>query len=145
MIIVAQRVLNSSVAVDGQTVGSIEKGLLLLIGVHKDDTEADADFLTAKCADLRIFSDDDGKMNLSVNDINGEVLAISQFTLLGNCQKGRRPSFIDAAPAQKGRELYEYFVKKLKEKVRKVETGIFGADMKVQLVNDGPVTIILNS
>ena len=145
MIIIAQRVLNSNVTVDGQTVGSIDKGLLLLIGVHKDDTEADADFLTAKCADLRIFSDDDGKMNLSVNDINGEVLAISQFTLLGNCQKGRRPSFIDAAPAQKGRELYEYFVKKLKEKVRKVETGIFGADMKVQLVNDGPVTIILNS
>jgi len=145
MIIVAQRVLNSSVAVDGETVGSIDRGLLLLIGVHKDDTEADADFLTAKCAELRIFSDDDGKMNLSVNDINGEVLAISQFTLLGNCQKGRRPSFIDAAPAQKGRELYEYFVKKLKEKVRKVETGIFGADMKVQLVNDGPVTIILNS
>ena len=145
MIIVAQRVLNSNVTVDGQTVGSIEKGLLLLIGVHKDDTEADADFLAAKCADLRIFSDDDGKMNLSVNDINGEILAISQFTLLGNCQKGRRPSFIDAAPAQKGRELYEYFVKKLREKVRKVETGIFGADMKVQLVNDGPVTIILNS
>ena len=145
MIIIAQRVLNSSVTVDGQTVGSIEKGLLLLIGVHKDDTEADADLLAAKCADLRIFSGSEGKMNLSVNDINGEVLAVSQFTLLGNCAKGRRPSFIDAAPAQKGRELYEYFVKKLKEKVRKVETGIFGADMKVQLVNDGPVTIIINS
>ena len=145
MMIVAQRVLNSSVTVDGQTVGSIDRGLLLLIGVHKDDTEADADFLAAKCADLRIFSDDDGKMNLSVNDIGGEVLAISQFTLLGNCAKGRRPSFIDAAPAQKGHELYQYFVEKLKEKVRKVETGIFGADMKVQLVNDGPVTIIVSS
>ncbi|MDR2728556.1 MAG: D-tyrosyl-tRNA(Tyr) deacylase [Chitinispirillales bacterium] len=145
MIIVAQRVLSSSVTVDGQTAGSIEKGLLLLIGVHKDDTEADADFLAAKCAELRIFSDSEGKMNLSVNDIDGEALAVSQFTLLGNCQKGRRPSFIDAAPAQKGRELYEYFVKKLKEKVRKVETGIFGADMKVHLVNDGPVTVIINS
>ena len=145
MIIVAQRVLSSSVTVDGQTAGSIEKGLLLLIGVHKDDTEADADFLAAKCADLRIFSDSDGKMNLSISDIGGEVLAVSQFTLLGNCQKGRRPSFIDAAPAQKGRELYEYFVNKLKERVRKVETGIFGADMKVHLVNDGPVTVIINS
>lgn len=145
MIIVAQRVLSSSVTVDGQTAGSIEKGLLLLIGVHKDDTEADADFLAAKCADLRIFSDSDGKMNLSISDIGGEVLAVSQFTLLGNCQKGRRPSFIDAAPAQKGRELYEYFVNKLKERVRKVETGIFGADMKVRLVNDGPVTVIINS
>ena len=145
MIIVAQRVLSSSVTVDGQTTGSIGNGLLLLIGVHKDDTETDADFLAAKCADLRIFSDSDGKMNLSINDVDGEALVISQFTLLGNCQKGRRPSFIDAAPAEKGRALYEYFVKKLTEKVRKVETGIFGADMKVQLVNNGPVTVVINS
>ncbi|MDR0307487.1 MAG: D-tyrosyl-tRNA(Tyr) deacylase [Chitinispirillales bacterium] len=145
MIIVAQRVLSSSVAVDGQTVGSIGKGLMLLVGVHKDDAEDAADLLAVKCADLRIFSDSGGKMNLSVNDIGGEALVVSQFTLLGNCSKGRRPSFVDAAPSQKGRELYEYFVKKLREKIRKVETGIFGADMKVQLVNDGPVTVIINS
>ncbi|MCL2182968.1 MAG: D-aminoacyl-tRNA deacylase [Chitinispirillia bacterium] len=145
MIIIAQRVSSSSVAVDGKIVGSINKGLMLLIGVHKDDTESSADYLAAKCADLRIFSDDAGKMNLSLKDIDGEALAISQFTLLGNCTKGRRPNFTDAAPAEKGRQLYEYFVKKLKEHVRKVETGIFGADMKVTLVNDGPVTITINS
>lgn len=145
MIIIAQRVSSSSVAVDGKTVGTIGKGLMLLIGVHKDDAESDADYLAAKCADLRIFSDEAGKMNLSLKDIDGEALVISQFTLLGNCSKGRRPNFTDAAPAEKGRHLYEYFVAKLKTRVRKVETGIFGADMKVSLVNDGPVTIIINS
>ncbi|MDR3012826.1 MAG: D-tyrosyl-tRNA(Tyr) deacylase [Chitinispirillales bacterium] len=146
MIIVAQRVSSSSVTVGGKIVGSINKGLMLLVGVHKDDTEAEADFLAAKCADLRIFNDENGKMNLSLKDIGGEALVISQFTLLGNCSKGRRPNFTAAAPAEKGRALYEYFVKKLKEEqIRKVETGIFGADMKVQLVNDGPVTIVINS
>ena len=145
MIIIAQRVSSSSVAVDGKIVGSINKGLMLLVGVHKDDDESSADYLAAKSADLRIFPDDDGKMNLSLRDIDGEALVISQFTLLGNCSKGRRPNFTDAAPAEKGRHLYEYFVKKLKEHIRKVETGIFGADMKVALVNDGPVTIIINS
>ncbi|MCL2219127.1 MAG: D-aminoacyl-tRNA deacylase [Chitinispirillia bacterium] len=144
MIIIAQRVSSSSVAVDGKIVGSIDKGLMLLIGVHKDDTESSADHLAAKCADLRIFPDESGKMNLSLKDIDGEALAISQFTLLGNCSKGRRPNFTDAAPAEKGRLLYEYFVSKLKTHVRKVETGIFGADMKVTLVNDGPVTITIN-
>ncbi|MDR2577794.1 MAG: D-tyrosyl-tRNA(Tyr) deacylase [Chitinispirillales bacterium] len=145
MIIVAQRVIASSVTVDGEIVGSINKGLNLLLGVHKDDDRSSADFLAAKCADLRIFPDESGKMNLSLKDINGEALVISQFTLLGNCSKGRRPNFTDAAPAEKGRELYEYFIAKLKEHVAKVETGIFGADMKVEILNDGPVTIIINS
>jgi len=145
MIAVVQRVSSSNVTVDAKIVGSIGKGLMILAGVHKDDTESDADFLAAKCAGLRIFPDAGGKMNLSLKDINGEVLVISQFTLLGNCSKGRRPHFTDAAGAEKGRYLYEYFVKKLKEHINKVETGIFGADMKVELVNDGPVTIIVNS
>jgi len=143
MILVIQRVSSSSVSVDGKTVGSIEKGLMILIGIHKDDAEPSADALAAKCADLRIFSDDTGKMNLSLKDIGGEALVISQFTLLGDCSKGRRPNFTAAAPAEKGRELYEYFVKKLRTHVQKVETGIFGADMKVRLVNDGPVTVVV--
>jgi D-tyrosyl-tRNA(Tyr) deacylase len=143
MVIVLQRVSTASVAVDGQTVGSIGRGALLLIGVHKDDGEADADALAAKCADLRVFPDAAGKMNLSLKDTGGEALAISQFTLLADCSKGRRPNFTDAAPPEKGRELYTRFVEKLKEHVKKVETGIFGADMKVSLTNDGPVTIVM--
>jgi len=143
MTLVVQRVTSSSVTVDGKTVGAIGKGQMILIGVRKGDTAASADFLAAKCAGLRIFSDESGKMNLSLTDIDGEALVISQFTLLGNCSKGRRPNFTEAAPAEQGRELYEYFVKKLSEQVRKVETGIFGADMKVQLTNDGPVTIVI--
>jgi D-tyrosyl-tRNA(Tyr) deacylase len=145
MVTVLQRVSNASVSVDGKAVGSINTGLMILIGVHKDDGEADADFLAAKCADLRIFPDDGGKMNLSVKDIGGEALVISQFTLLGDCSKGRRPNFTAAAPPEKGRQLYQYFVDKLKEHVQKVETGIFGADMKVSLLNDGPVTFVINS
>jgi len=145
MVTVLQRVSNANVSVNGKVVGSIGKGILILVGVHKDDGEADADFLAAKCAGLRIFPDDSGKMNLSVKDINGEALAISQFTLLGDCAKGRRPNFTAAAPPEKGRELYDRFVEKLKEQVRKVETGIFGADMKVSLLNDGPVTIVIDS
>jgi len=143
MVTVLQRVSTASVSVDGKVVGSIDKGLLILIGVHKDDGEPNAGFLAAKCADLRIFPDDTGKMNLSVKDINGEALVISQFTLLGDCSKGRRPNFTAAAPPEKGRRLYQYFVEKLKEHVRKVETGIFGADMKVSLLNDGPVTVVI--
>ena len=145
MVTVLQRVSTASVSVDGKAVGSINTGLMILIGVHKDDVEADADFLAAKCADLRVFPDDSGKMNLSVKDIGGEALVISQFTLLGNCSKGRRPNFTAAAPPEKGRRLYQYFVDKLKEHVQKVETGIFGADMKVSLLNDGPVTVMINS
>jgi len=144
MVIVLQRVSTASVSVDGEVVGSIDKGILILIGVHKDDVEADADFLAAKCADLRIFPDDGGKMNLSVKDINGSALVISQFTLLGDCSKGRRPNFTAAAPPEKGRLLYLRFVEKLKECVQKVETGVFGADMKVSLLNDGPVTVVID-
>jgi len=116
---------------------------MLLLGVHKDDTPEKADFLAQKCADLRIFPDQDGKMNLSLKDIDGEALVISQFTLLGDCSKGRRPSFIDAAPPEKGNRLYTYFVNRLKTHLRKVETGVFGAMMEVELVNDGPVTFVL--
>jgi len=145
MVIVLQRVSTANVSVDEKTVGSIGRGILILIGVHKNDVEADADFLAAKCADLRIFPDGSGKMNLSVKDISGEALVISQFTLLGDCSKGRRPNFTAAAPPEKGRQLYLCFVEKLKEHVQKVETGIFGADMKVSLLNDGPVTIVINS
>jgi D-aminoacyl-tRNA deacylase len=143
MVTVLQRVSTASVSVDGETVGAIGKGLLILIGVHKADGEADAGYLAAKCADLRVFPDDTGKMNLSVKDINGEALVISQFTLLGDCSKGRRPNFTAAAPPEKGRRLYQCFVDKLKEHVRKVETGVFGADMKVSLLNDGPVTVVI--
>ncbi|MFP4013028.1 MAG: D-aminoacyl-tRNA deacylase [Chitinispirillaceae bacterium] len=143
MRIVAQRVSSSKVTVDGSTVGSIERGLLLLIGVHKDDTAEAADFLVNKCAELRIFPDEAGKMNRSLKDIDGEALVVSQFTLLGDCAKGRRPSFIEAAPPEKGNDLYEYFVGQLRKQIRKVETGTFGAHMKVELTNDGPVTFIL--
>ncbi|NLG19214.1 MAG: D-tyrosyl-tRNA(Tyr) deacylase [Fibrobacter sp.] len=143
MKIVLQRVSRSSVKVNGSIVGSINRGIMLLLGVHKDDTPEKADFLAQKCADLRIFPDQDGKMNLSLKDIDGEALVISQFTLLGDCSKGRRPSFIDAAPPEKGNRLYTYFVNRLKTHLRKVETGVFGAMMEVELVNDGPVTFVL--
>ncbi len=143
MKIVLQRVKSASVTVDGTITGSIRKGILILLGVHKDDTEEQADFLAAKCADLRIFPDDEYKMNRSLNDVNGEVLVVSQFTLYGNCRKGRRPSYINAARPEKGEELYEYFVRKMKGHAEVVKTGIFGAMMDVELVNDGPVTIIL--
>jgi len=143
MKIVLQRVKNAQVTIDGKTAGSINKGILILLGVHKDDTEEQADFLAAKCAELRIFSDADGKMNLSLNEVNGEALVVSQFTLYGDCRKGRRPSYTDAAPPDKGNRLYEYFVNRLKEHVRVVQTGVFGAMMDVSLVNDGPVTIVM--
>lgn len=144
MRIVLERVSRAGVVIDGVKTASIGKGMLLLVGVHKDDTAEAARFLAAKCADLRIFSDPAGKMNLSINEVNGEALVVSQFTLFGDCSKGRRPSFIDAAGPEKGRELYELFVSELKARVPKVETGIFGAMMDVDLVNDGPVTLILN-
>jgi D-tyrosyl-tRNA(Tyr) deacylase len=143
MRVVLQRVKNAQVTIAGKTVSRIEKGILLLIGVHKDDTHEKADFLAAKCVDLRIFEDSDGKMNLSLNEIKGEVLAVSQFTLFGDCSKGRRPSFIEAAPPEMGREIYDYFVSQLKKHTANVQTGIFGAMMNVELINDGPVTLIL--
>lgn len=138
-----QRVTEASVKIDGQTVGKINKGMLILLGVKVGDTHAEADFLAEKCLGLRIFSDAEGKMNLALNDVNGEILVISQFTLYGDARKGRRPSYIEAAPPPVSEPLYEYFVSLLKKSCPKVETGHFGADMAVSLVNDGPVTILL--
>jgi D-tyrosyl-tRNA(Tyr) deacylase len=143
MRIVLQRVKTASVSINGQIVGTIGPGILVLLGVHKDDVPEKADFLAAKCVDIRIFSDEQGKMNRSLMDTGGEALVVSQFTLFGDCSKGRRPSFIEAAPPEKGKALYEYFVQRMKERVKKVETGVFGAMMDVMLVNDGPVTLVL--
>lgn len=143
MRIVLQRVKHADVKINATVVGAVQKGVLILLGVHKDDTPDKAAFLAAKCADLRIFSDSLGKMNLSLADVNGEALVVSQFTLFGNCSKGRRPSYIDAAEPDKGKLLYEYFVAELKKRVPKVATGVFGAMMDVTLVNDGPVTLLL--
>ena len=143
MKIVLQRVKRAQVTVDGEITGSINNGILILLGVHKDDTEQQANFLAAKCAELRIFPDSERKMNLSLHDVNGEVLVVSQFTLYGNCKKGRRPSYVHAASPDKGERLYEYFVERMKEYAKVVQTGIFGAMMDVELVNDGPVTIII--
>lgn len=143
MKIILQRVKIASVRVGESITGSIDKGILLLIGIHHDDTQETADFLVNKCADLRIFSDQNDKMNLSLKDIDGEALVVSQFTLYGDCSKGRRPAFTDAAPPEKANQIYQYFVNKLRSCIRKVETGVFGANMEVQLINDGPVTLIL--
>ncbi len=143
---VIQRVLDASVTVDGETVGSIKKGFLLLLGIAEGDTEAQAEKLAKKISAMRIFEDSEGKMNLSVNDVDGEILAVSQFTLCADCKKGNRPSFIGAMKPEEANRLYELFMQMLKNNgVRRVEHGIFGADMKVSLVNDGPVTIILDT
>lgn len=140
---VIQRVTSALVTVDGQTVGEIGRGILVLLGVEKGDDEARADWLAEKICGLRIFGDAEGKMNLSVQDICGSLLVVSQFTLAGNCAKGRRPSFDTAAPPEEGRRLYEYFTAAAGRLGLKVATGIFQADMQVSLVNDGPVTFIL--
>jgi D-tyrosyl-tRNA(Tyr) deacylase len=145
MRIVIQRVTQAKVVVAGQTVGSILYGLLVFIGVHKDDSSSDADFLAQKLLQLRIFEDDQGKMNLSAVEKRAELLIVSQFTLYGDCAKGRRPSFDEAAEPKKAEELYNYFVEQLKKSQLKVETGQFRAMMDVHLVNDGPVTFILES
>ena len=145
MRLVIQRVKQASVTVDGNRVSEIGQGLLVLTGVSHSDTLFDARFLAGKTARLRIFEDDAGKMNRSVQDIDGAVLAVSQFTLYGDCAKGNRPSFIDAAPPEQGESLFNEFVDALKELDVPVRTGIFGADMKVELLNDGPVTIPLES
>lgn len=143
---VLQRVINSNVVIDGKVHGSVEKGYMILLGVVKGDTKADADKLIKKIPYLRVFEDENGKMNLSCLDVGGEILVISQFTLCADCSHGRRPSFTDSAPPDEANALYEYFVDELKKAgVSKVETGVFGADMKVSLINDGPVTIILDS
>jgi D-tyrosyl-tRNA(Tyr) deacylase len=140
---VIQRVTSASVAVEDQVVGRIGKGIMILLGVEKGDVEAQANWLVDKICALRIFYDTDGKMNLTLQDIGGALLVVSQFTLAGNCNKGRRPSFDTAAPAEEGRRLYEYFVATARNTGLAVETGIFQADMQVSLVNDGPVTFIL--
>lgn len=142
---VVQRVKESSLSVDGKIIGKIGAGLLVLIGIAKKDTISDIDFIADKILNLRIFEDENKKMNRSVLDIGGEILVVSQFTLLGDCRKGRRPSFIDAAEPEKANELYEKFVEKIRGRGVKVKTGIFRAMMDVSLVNDGPVTLIVES
>ena len=142
---VVQRVSESSVTIDGEVVGNIGPGLMVLLGVTHEDTEKEADYLVDKIINLRIFSDDAGKMNRSLRDTQGEMLVVSQFTLYGDCRKGRRPSFIQAADPDKGNALYEYFVKKVREIGVTTATGRFGAMMDVSLVNDGPVTLIVES
>lgn len=145
MRLVAQRVKKASVKIDGKIVGQIGSGLLVLHGIAEGDTEAIGEALAEKILKLRIFGDKDDKMNLSVQDIKGEILAVSQFTLLADCSGGNRPSFIKAAPPQIAKPLFDKFVQELKKSGLKVETGVFGAKMEVELANDGPVTIILDS
>ena len=145
MKVVLQRVQRASVTVEDQVVGKIDRGLLLLIGIAKTDTISDVDFIADKCVNLRIFEDEYSKMNRSALDEKGEILAISQFTLLGNMRKGRRPSFIEAANPVKGKALYDAFIDKLRESGLKIECGIFGAMMDVDLINYGPVTLIVES
>ena len=143
---VIQRVAHSSVVIDGREVGKTDKGFLILLGVEQGDNLAEADKLVKKIPVLRVFEDENGKMNLSCIDIDGEILVVSQFTLCADCSHGRRPSFTKSAPPDVANELYLYFVEELKRSgVKKVDTGEFGADMKVSLLNDGPVTIILDS
>lgn len=144
MRIVLQRVKGASVTVGGERVSEIGAGLLLLVGVAQDDTEAEADWLAEKVAGLRVFNDAEGKMNLGVREIGGDVLAVSQFTLLADTRKGKRPSFVRAAPPEKAGPLFDYFCERLRAAgIEPVETGRFGAMMDVALVNDGPVTIVL--
>ena len=143
MKLVIQRVKNAKVDVENKTVGSIEKGFLVLLGVTHTDTKETADYLVKKLCNLRVFEDENGKMNLSIKDVKGKLLIVSQFTLYADCTGGNRPSFINAAKPEIAKELYEYFCKECENKGIEVEKGIFGADMKVSLLNDGPVTIIL--
>lgn len=143
MRLVIQRVKNAKVDVDGKTVGSIEKGFLVLIGVTHTDTKETADYLVKKLCKLRVFEDENGKMNLGLKDVGGSLLIVSQFTLYADCSEGNRPSFVNAAKPDVANELYEYFCNECEKQNIEVQKGIFGADMKVSLLNDGPVTIIL--
>jgi D-tyrosyl-tRNA(Tyr) deacylase len=145
VIVVVQRVASAQVHVDGKTVGRIKNGLMLLVGVAENDTKSEVEFAAGKCANLRIFEDEQGKMNRSLMETEGQILAVSQFTLLGDTRKGRRPSFIKAARPEKGEQLYDYFVQLLRDLGIHVETGIFGAMMDVELVNRGPVTLIIDT
>ncbi len=143
MKIVVQRVKEAKVEVDNEIVGKIEKGFLVLIGITHTDTKENADYLVKKLCNLRVFADEEGKMNKSLKDVGGKLLLISQFTLYSNCSQGNRPSFIEAARPEQAKELYEYFCEECRKKDIEVEKGIFGADMQVSLMNDGPVTIII--
>lgn len=142
---VIQRVKHAQVDVDGNTVGQIEKGFLVLIGINNVDNHEIADKMVKKLVNMRIFEDENGKTNLALADVNGSLLLISQFTLYADCRKGNRPSFINAGAPDMANELYEYIIEKCKEAIPNVQKGIFGADMKVSLLNDGPFTVILDS
>lgn len=143
MRVVVQRVSRAQVTVDNQVVGAIGPGLMLLVGIRTGDTDAELQWMAEKVPDLRIFPDEEGKMNRSLMEAGGAILAVSQFTLYGDCKKGRRPSFIEAAPGPQASPLFDRFVELLRRRDIQVETGIFGADMQVELVNDGPVTLIV--
>jgi len=145
MIAVIQRVTVASVSIEGKINGKCSHGLMILLGVSKEDNERDAELLSAKISKLRIFCDENGKMNLSVKDIDGEALIVSQFTLLANYKKGNRPDYFAAGDPAHAKCLYEYFVDLMRKEIRSVETGIFGADMQVSILNDGPVTIVMDS
>ena len=145
MRVVLQRVTQASVKVDGEVIGSIQKGFLILLGVSNEDNETVADKMADKICKLRIFADENGKTNLSLTDVGGELLVVSQFTLYADCKHGNRPSFIKAGKPDMANEMYEYIIAKCREQVETVETGEFGADMKVELLNDGPFTILLDS
>ncbi|MDQ3633568.1 MAG: D-aminoacyl-tRNA deacylase [Acidobacteriota bacterium] len=142
---VLQRVSSAKVSVDGEIIGEIGRGILVLLGISREDSETEAKYLLEKTLNLRIFEDSEGKMNLSLIDIRGELLVVSQFTLYGDARKGRRPSFIKAALPQTANKLYEFFVSEAEKQIKKVETGQFQAMMNVELINDGPVTILLDT
>lgn len=142
---VVQRVTEASVGVEGKVVGQIGKGLLIFLGIGKDDGKKDIDYLVDKTTGLRIFQDKDDKMNLSVKDIGGELLIVSQFTLYGDVRKGKRPSFTNSAHPELGEKYYQEFIEKVRNLGINVESGVFGADMKISLINDGPVTIMIDS
>ncbi|AMA72167.1 MULTISPECIES: D-aminoacyl-tRNA deacylase [Aneurinibacillus] len=145
MRVVVQRSKRASVTVNHKMIGKIDSGLVLLVGITHNDTKKDAEYVAEKIANLRIFEDENGKMNRSVKDVCGAILSVSQFTLYGDTRKGRRPSFVEAARPEQAQPLYDFFNEKLREQGLKVETGIFGAMMEVALINDGPVTLIVES
>ena len=145
MKLVIQRVANATVKVEGEIIGEIEKGFLVLVGIKQGDTKEQADILVKKLCNLRVFEDENNKMNLSIKDINGKLLIVSQFTLYADCKKGNRPSFIEAARPEEAEPLYEYFKQGCRKEGIEIQSGKFGADMKVSLLNDGPVTIIIEA
>lgn len=145
MKLVVQRVKNANVSIENNIVGKINQGFVVLLGVSNEDTKENADYLVKKLLNLRVFSDNDDKMNLAIKDIEGELLIVSQFTLYANCKKGNRPSFIEAAKPEHAKPLYEYFINECRKENLNVQTGEFGADMQIELINDGPVTILLEN